>query len=1257
MQSYGEKRRTTRAAFAVLGIVAALGLAGQAAYATKYGPYYGWDSSTLYKISSIPVAYVSCDQTGWTDTTVDNCDECWGGYSLGFSFRFYGNSYSSINISSNGYFSFDMSQSGDPYNGGGTLPSTSTYPPSVIALFGADLDGGSSGQINYRVTGSAPNRIWWCGFHSVDYYNSNEDVEALLMLYETTNIIEMHYGNEDDSSPNTDKSGGIQNGARNQGFLQWQCTGTDEPNDQWAVRYDPNPVPLSLTRMDGSSASAGANVRWQMVFDRAVSNVLAGDFALGGTASGSITGVTGSGTTYTITVATTACDDGDLTLTLNDSDQSINAQNTGHLFQTLTGETYAISLPPVPGAPTAPTPADGTMCPLTQQLSWTNGANTTSTQISFNGGAFAAASSPYNPGTLTAGATYTWQVRAVGGCSQTTTGPLWSFTAVSPPAPTLVSPAAGATCVAISPTLSWTSAPTGGPVDQFILYFGPQGSLSSLGAQTSPYTVAGPLLNNTIYEWYVQAVGPGGTVSTAHRMFRTITAPPSAPNTPTPADNATNVPLTQKLSWVNGSGTSSTEISFNGGAFVSATSPYTPPTLVMGQTYTWQIRATNACGAQTTGPLWHFSSLNNLAPTDISPNSLTVNDGDPNGTAFGTLTVTDTWITTPYTWSVTGGSTAFAFGTPSGNTVPVLVGNTALIDRANGPALSISVRVTDGGGLYYTELITINVVDSTPPNITACPSNRTITGLPGQCTVALPNLTGELTATDNVSPAGTLTITQDPMAGTPLGFGDTVVTFFAADQLDNESSCHATITVHPDDNTPPTIDVCAQNQSVDATLGGCSAIVPDFTAGVTASDDCDDAVTITQSPAAGETASVGVNTITITAEDNSGNTDTCEATLTVNDVEEPVIACPAAFTIPTNPGQCGASVPSVTTMVTASDLCGTVSLSQSPLAAAAVSTGLFTVTVTAEDEAGNTAECTVDITVTDQEAPVISAPAHANVALNAVFTDPGAAATDNCGVSATPVGVVVAGDASFNTSANGNTWTIEYSVSDDAGNPATPVRTVFTVVTDITPPVINGVDAPLSMACGSTMSLGAALIGVTAQDPEEGTVSVSVDFAGLPQYLSPETDPYTIEYSAHDSLGNTTTRTRTVQVQDNCALAVTPIGKTKVTALENEEVTLAVNVTGAVGGSSIQWLFESAAKAPEVIPDANAAEYTFTLTAASAGTYYAEASDAVTSVRSEAFKVSIGAGVPVTGGLGLMAASGLLALAGALLSKRRGVSR
>ena len=148
------------------------------------------------------------------------------------------------------------------------------------------------------------------------------------------------------------------------------------------------------------------------------------------------------------------------------------------------------------------------------------------------------------------------------------------------------------------------------------------------------------------------------------------------------------------------------------------------------------------------------------------------------------------------------------------------------------------------------------------------------------------------------------------------------------------------------------------------------------------------------------------NPVTLTVTDVNGNSATCNATVTVQDLIKPAITCPANITRANDPGVCGALVTILP--ATAADNCTVASINgvrgDAQALTAVYPVGLTTITWTATDQSGNTQVCTQTITITDGQTPSITCPANVTVQVNA-SSNPSATgfatATDNC--SATPV--------------------------------------------------------------------------------------------------------------------------------------------------------------------------------------------------------------------------------------------------------------
>src|SRR5207248_3315526 len=149
----------------------------------------------------------------------------------------------------------------------------------------------------------------------------------------------------------------------------------------------------------------------------------------------------------------------------------------------------------------------------------------------------------------------------------------------------------------------------------------------------------------------------------------------------------------------------------------------------------------------------------------------------------------------------------------------------------------------------------------------------------GTCQAAAPNVLGAVTVSDSCSATSAITLTQSPAAGTLVGLGVHTITVTATDAAGNSDSCSTTFAV-----LHGTMPVIASSEIRAASADGtCQAAVPNVLGAVTVSDTCSaaSAITLTQSPAAGTLVGLGVHTITVTATDAAGNSDSCSTTFAV----------------------------------------------------------------------------------------------------------------------------------------------------------------------------------------------------------------------------------------------------------------------------------------------------------------------------------------------------------------------------------------
>ena len=187
-----------------------------------------------------------------------------------------------------------------------------------------------------------------------------------------------------------------------------------------------------------------------------------------------------------------------------------------------------------------------------------------------------------------------------------------------------------------------------------------------------------------------------------------------------------------------------------------------------------------------------------------------------------------------------------------------------------------TVTCTSSAGPTCSFKVTVN--DTQDPTISA-PADASY-----QCASQVPAASpSQATASDNCgTPAVSVSEATNGGAGSIASPLIITRTYTATDGVGRTASASQTITVI--DSTPPTI-TCPADIAVNAPPGTCSASV-NFS--VTASDNCS-VPTVVSSPASGSVFPVGTTTVVATATDAAGNSRSCSFTVTVKDVEAPVI--------------------------------------------------------------------------------------------------------------------------------------------------------------------------------------------------------------------------------------------------------------------------------------------------------------------------------------------------------------------------------
>jgi uncharacterized delta-60 repeat protein len=487
------------------------------------------------------------------------------------------------------------------------------------------------------------------------------------------------------------------------------------------------------------------------------------------------------------------------------------------------------------------------------------------------------------------------------------------------------------------------------------------------------------------------------------------------------------------------------------------------------------------------------------------------------------------------TWADNCGTvTATTFSADNG----VNLTNFGMFVTANFPVgiTTVTFTATDDNGNTGVCSITIEVQDTQAPTITGCPPSQTVNNDPGLCTATLQLVIP--TAQDNCAVVGVsyLTTGATTLSGTEFpnqltfNVGVTVVTYTITDAAGLSVSCSYTITVM--DNEAPTA-LCADDFTIQLDANGQASIT---TAMVDngSFDNC--AFTLSLSQTDFDCSHVGVNVVTLTITDASGNARTCSVNVTVEDNVAPVAVCLPNFDLFLDASGM-ASITVADIDGGSSDACGIASSTISKTNFTCADVGPNVVTLTVTDNNGNVSTCTTTVTVIDNTPPVASCVAPFTIQLDAngqaIIT---AANIDNGSSDACGIASRTISKTNF-TCADLGANTITLTVTDVNGNVST-CSTVVTVV-DTIPPAITCVanqvvstdldvctythpdtswDAVVTDNCsvnaayvltGATSGAGASLAGVTFN---LGATSVS--------------------WTATDSSGNTAVCTFTVLVQD-----------------------------------------------------------------------------------------------------------------------------
>ena len=185
---------------------------------------------------------------------------------LPFDFCFYGNTYHTCVVGTNGIVTFDLNQAGQwcPYSfyNGCPIPNVNFEPDALNAIYGVYEDiypGANGGAIYMGVLGEYPCRAACFSFYRCPLFGNTDSTNtSMIVLYEGTNIIDVYIENHTafGSTNNGEALVGIQNATGTFGLAPQGRNGGHWRTTREAWRFTPTGTPdYTVTWYQGSDTN------------------------------------------------------------------------------------------------------------------------------------------------------------------------------------------------------------------------------------------------------------------------------------------------------------------------------------------------------------------------------------------------------------------------------------------------------------------------------------------------------------------------------------------------------------------------------------------------------------------------------------------------------------------------------------------------------------------------------------------------------------------------------------------------------------------------------------------------------------------------------------------------------------------------------------------------------------------------------------------------------------------------------------------
>jgi len=412
--------------------------------------------------------------------------------------------------------------------------------------------------------------------------------------------------------------------------------------------------------------------------------------------------------------------------------------------------------------------------------------------------------------------------------------------------------------------------------------------------------------------------------------------------------------------------------------------------------------------------------------------------------------------------------------------------------------------------------MTLEVVDASAPVVASLTNVVLSAGL--NCKAVLPDLTTNVAAQD----CGAYTVTQLPLPGVELTLGTNEVVFTVTDEHGLSSTAAQSVIVA--DTTPPDFAPLS-NLSVHCT--------DSWTFGAaTATDLCGtNTVSVLETVTNRSSAISYVAKRIWQAVDAYGNTSTATQTVTVAGFVPVITVCPQDRSM-FAAANCLAILPDLTGEVSASTICGGITVSQSPVPGTKMRIGPNLITFSVRNEGGDTATCAINLEVVDNIPPAIASTTTFTVsASNCTFRLPDLT-TEVIAVDCTPFTITQLPLPGIDLPLGTNE--IVFTVVDSSGLSSSRAGAV--IVMDTTPPVFNLSTNVIFLGAGANClatvpDLTTTPAGMIADDP---CSSISISQSPAPGASLP-LGAHEVLFAAQDAAGNVATQSVVLQIVDNTA--------------------------------------------------------------------------------------------------------------------------